>query len=62
MDITCEVNAAPKLAPQYPNEQKAVKQSQVCISLFEIKKDKPWKNSPENNANMKEIIVEPRKK
>ena len=50
------------MAPQYPNEQKAVKHSQVCISLFEIKKDKPWKNSPENNANIKEIIVEPRKK
>ena len=34
----------------------------MCTSLFEIKKDKPWKNSPENNANIKEIIVEPRKK
>jgi hypothetical protein len=25
-----------------------------------IKKDKPWKNSPENTANKKDIIVDPK--
>ena len=33
----------------------------MCKSLLDIKNDKPWKNSPENNANIKDIIVDPNK-
>ena len=30
------------------------------MSLFINKNEIPWKNSPENMANIKEIIVDPR--
>ena len=30
------------------------------MSLFISKNEIPWKNSPENTANTKEIIVDPR--